>query len=102
MTPDGTELSPEKLLPGKARIFTYGYNCDKLYTLGDFLDHRTLERRAIDLLSSLRDPIHGIGKNEKGGDRPVVFFAHGYGGLVYEKVESHVLMQTWRIHAAID
>ncbi|KAK3301830.1 uncharacterized protein B0T15DRAFT_544775 [Chaetomium strumarium] len=84
MMPHSTEFWVDKLLPDAARILIYAYNCGKLDALGDFLDHQLLERRAKDFLSSLQDPIHGVGKNGK-DDRPVIFFAHGYGGLLYEQ-----------------
>lgn len=96
---------PEQLLPyyvAKARIVTFGYDAGRVKKLGDMFDSNYLDQCAAELLKDypLRLPSkssfgalpENIQENQPGGidipvhiERPAVFIAHGFGGLVYEQ-----------------
>jgi hypothetical protein len=94
---------PKKLLPGKvakARIFAFGYDPHQMTKLDDMLNPENLERCAKNLLahyplrrSSTPPSSTPQEDTEKQSgvvdiERPAVFVAHGFGGLVYEQVGS--------------
>lgn len=99
---------PKQLLPGtvaKARIVAFGYDAGKMVGLRDMLDPENLKTCAKELLNdyplrlSPASPSHtlqGDTQEKQPGsthtpvdiERPAVFVAHGFGGLVYEQVGS--------------
>ncbi len=80
---------PTKLLPCQepgARIILYGYDASIVKSLDSILDPDWLKKQATDFLQEFplrRDCQAG---NNKASGRPIVVFAHGFGGLIYEQV----------------
>jgi len=67
-------------------MIAYGYDASGFDTMAKILDRDILEQKAKDLIKEF--PLRVYSDYGKTLDPPVVFFAHGYGGLIYEKVQS--------------
>jgi hypothetical protein len=65
------------------RILAYGYDTSQVEGLGDMFDEGYLKRCATKLLVEF--PLSSYCRGED-IQRPVIFIAHGFGGLVYEQV----------------
>ncbi|KAK6361039.1 hypothetical protein TWF730_007154 [Orbilia blumenaviensis] len=76
----------------KAYMIAYGYDASVFKTIASMFDEDILTQKANDLLTmfplvidprgAASPPVADPGRNTK---TPIVFFAHGYGGLIYEK-----------------
>lgn len=87
-TKNANELWPVELLRNVVptpRILAYGYDASAVTKMSDILSPQRLKRCAKDLLREF--PLCQDTQGEdRTRDRPIVFVAHGFGGLIYEQV----------------
>jgi len=77
-----TEAWPLTVLPKElpeAKITVYGYDITDVKGLGYIFDQERLRQCAEDLLNEF-----ALFESS----RPIMVFAHGFGGLIYERVSS--------------
>jgi hypothetical protein len=78
-----------------ARILAYGYNTSWVKDLGSIVDPKYLDQETEKLLKCLADQNED---GDAGADvRPIIIFAHGFGGLIYEQVRRAMLYTRHRL-----
>ncbi|ETS86518.1 hypothetical protein PFICI_00346 [Pestalotiopsis fici W106-1] len=70
----------------KAHIAAFGYDAQECQVMDDIINHDRLKRFAEALLTAC--PLE---MSQTNNDRPIIFVAHGFGGLVYEMACAYFL-----------
>lgn len=76
----------------RADVLSYGYDSSSVEQLSELLDPMKLDRHAKKFVLDLSDRLHSRDTATTGMEtqrlskRPIVILAHGYGGLIYERV----------------